>query len=67
MSCEEEVTEECSSSNGTNVVFEASTQTPTNEVCDSPLLTQKGYCFKTAGHSNQALTNIHRMREHGQV
>lgn len=51
----------------TSIVFEASTQTPTNEICDSPLFTQKGYCLKTTGHSYQALTNIHRMRQHGQV
>lgn len=51
----------------TSIVFEASTQTPTNEVCDSPLFTQKGYCLKTTGHSHQALTNIHKMRQHGQV
>lgn len=51
----------------TSVVFEASTQTPTNETCDSLLYTQKGYCLKTSGHSYHALTNIHRMRQNGQV
>lgn len=50
-----------------NIVFEASTQTPTNEPCDSPMFTQKGYCLKTNGHSVQALTNMQRMRQHGQV
>lgn len=51
----------------TSVVFEASTQTPTNETCDSILHTQKGYCLKTTGHSYHALTNIHRMKQSGQV
>ncbi|XP_056633615.1 kelch-like protein 17 isoform X1 [Diorhabda sublineata] len=50
-----------------NIVFEAATQTPTNELCDSPLFTQKGYCLKTSGHSVQALTNIHKMKQHGQL
>ncbi|XP_074039485.1 kelch-like protein 17 isoform X1 [Leptinotarsa decemlineata] len=50
-----------------SIVFEASTQTPTNEIYDSPLFTTKGYCLKSSGHSNQALTNIHRMRQHGQL
>lgn len=49
------------------VVFEAATQTPTNEQCNSPLFTQKGYCLKTTGHSNQALNNIQKMRQHDQV
>lgn len=51
----------------TSVVFEASTQTPTSEHCDSPMFTQKGYCLKTSGHSHLALSNIHKMRQHGQV
>lgn len=50
-----------------SVVFEASTQTPTNETCDSILYTQKGYSLKTTGHSYHALTNIHRMKQTGQV
>ncbi|XP_044764254.1 kelch-like protein 17 [Coccinella septempunctata] len=50
-----------------SVVFEASTQTPTNEQCDSPFFTQKGYCLNTADHSNHALNNIQRMRQHGQL
>lgn len=60
---------ETSSTSGasTGVVFEAATQTPTSEHCDSPLFTQKGYCLKTTGHSNNALTNIQRMRQHDQV
>jgi hypothetical protein len=50
-----------------NVVFEASTQTPTNEDCESPLFTQKGYCLKTAEHSHNALSNIQKMKHQGQV
>lgn len=50
-----------------NILFEASTQTPTNEQCDSPLFTHKGYCLKTTGHSTHALTNIYKMKQHGQV
>ncbi|CAG9861996.1 unnamed protein product [Phyllotreta striolata] len=50
-----------------SVVFEASTQTPTNELCDSPMFNQRGYCLKTAGHSAQTLMNIQKMREHGQL
>lgn len=55
------------STSSTNVVFEASTQTPTTETCDSPLFSQQGYCLKTDGHSNNALNNIHKMKQHGQV
>lgn len=51
----------------TSIVFEAWTQTPTNETCDSILYTQKGYCLKTSGHSYHALTNILRMKQNGQV
>nr|CAI5856197.1 unnamed protein product [Callosobruchus analis] len=50
-----------------SVVFEASTQTPTNETCDSPLFSQKGYSLKTSGHSLHALTNIQKMRQSGQL
>ncbi|CAH1380709.1 kelch-like protein 17 [Tenebrio molitor] len=50
-----------------NVVFEASTQTPTNEDCESPLFTQKGYCLKTAEHSHNALSNIQKMKHQGQL
>lgn len=55
------------SGSGCSVVFEASTQTPTNETCDSPLFTQKGYCLNTKDHSVLALGNIYKMKEHGQV
>ena len=48
-------------------LFEASTQTPTSEQCDSPLFTEKGYCLKTAGHSNSALRNMYKMKQNGQV
>lgn len=54
-------------SGGGSIVFEAATQTPTSEGLDSPLFTNKGYCLKTSGHSVQALGNIQRMRQHGQV
>lgn len=78
MSCEAEETQETektppsptpstSTLNTTSVVFEAATQTPTSEQCDSPLFTQKGYCLQTTGHSCHALTNIHKMRQHDQV
>lgn len=72
MSCEAEELEEkatasAPSSNTNSIVFEASTQTPTNEQCDSPLFSQKGYCLKTSGHSNSALINIHKMRQNDQV
>nr|CAH7766918.1 unnamed protein product [Callosobruchus chinensis] len=50
-----------------SVVFEASTQTPTNETCNSPLFSQKGYSLKTSGHSHHALTNIQKMRQSGQL
>lgn len=50
-----------------NVVFEASTQTPTSEECASPLFTPKGYCLKTAEHSSNALSNIQKMKYQGQV
>ena len=50
-----------------NVVFEASTQTPTNEDCESPLFTPKGYCLRTAEHSSSALSNIQKMKQQGQV
>lgn len=57
-----------SSTSTTGIVFEASTQTPTSENCDSPLITQKGhYSLTTSDHSNNALTNIYKMRQHGQV
>ncbi|CAH0549759.1 unnamed protein product [Brassicogethes aeneus] len=67
MNSEAEITaEETSKPSGSSIVFEASTQTPTNEVCDSPLFTQKGYCLNTKDHSTLALNNIQKMREHGQ-
>lgn len=51
-----------------NIVFEASTQTPTTETCESsPLFSQKAYYLKTDGHSFTALNNIHKMKQHGQV
>ncbi|CAH1118683.1 unnamed protein product [Phaedon cochleariae] len=50
-----------------SIVFEASTQTPTNEIPCDILFNQKEYSLKTCGHSNQALTNIHRMRQHGHL
>lgn len=50
-----------------NVVFEVSTQTPTTEMRESPLFTQRGYCLKTNGHSHTALNNIHKMKQHGHV
>ncbi|KAK4877917.1 hypothetical protein RN001_010423 [Aquatica leii] len=51
-----------------SVVFEASTQTPTSENCDSPLVSPKGnYSLTTSDHSNNALTNIYKMRQHGQL
>lgn len=50
-----------------SVLFEASTQTPTDEQCDSPLFTQKGYVLKTNNHSTTALVNIHKMRQNEQV
>ncbi|KAF5283994.1 hypothetical protein FQR65_LT13628 [Abscondita terminalis] len=50
------------------VVFEASTQTPTSENCDSPLVSPKGnFSLTTSDHSNNALTNIYKMRQHGQL
>lgn len=58
---------EVGASPGPGIVFEAATQTPTGEQCDSPLFTQRGYCLKTAGHSSSALTNIHKMRQNDQV
>lgn len=72
MSCEaEEVVEKTTSSppapNTNNIVFEAATQTPTSEQCDSPMFSQRGYCLKTSGHSNNALINIHKMRHNDQV
>lgn len=62
-----ESTESSESTVSTNILFEASTQTPTNEHCDSPLFTPKGYCLKTNDHSNHALTNIYKMKQLGQV
>ncbi|XP_065168992.1 kelch-like protein 17 [Atheta coriaria] len=50
-----------------SVLFEASTQTPTDEQCDSPLFTQKGYVLKTNNHSTTALVNIHKMRQNEQL
>ncbi|XP_025834257.1 kelch-like protein 17 [Agrilus planipennis] len=51
-----------------SIVFEASTQTPTNETCDSPIMTAKGhFCFSTSEHSTNALTLIHKMRQRGQL
>lgn len=74
MSCEcEDTTKETTNttndtlSTNPNVVFEASTQTPTAETCESPLFSPKGYCLKTNGHSYTALNNIHKMKQHGQV
>lgn len=51
----------------TNVVFEASTQTPTNEECTSPIYSQKGHLHKSSNHCENALTNIHKMRQTQQV
>lgn len=67
MSCELEDVQGTSGNTSTNIASEASTQTPTNEQCDSPMFTQKGHCLKTNGHSNLALSNIQKMRQHGQV
>lgn len=72
MSCEAEEVEEKTTpptpaTNNNNIVFEAATQTPTNEQCDSPMFSQRGYCLKTSGHSNNALINIHKMRQNDQV
>lgn len=66
MKCDCDDIQEASISS-TNVVFEASTQTPTTETCDSPLFSQQRYCLKTDGHSYNALNNIHKMQQHGQV
>lgn len=67
MNCECNDIKESSTSTNPNVVFEASTQTPTTETCESPLFSPKGYCLKTDGHSHTALNNIHKMKQHGQV
>ncbi|EFA04963.1 kelch-like protein 17 isoform X1 [Tribolium castaneum] len=65
MSCDnDEASRGCSPP---NVVFEASTQTPTNEDCESPLFTPKGYCLKTVEHSSLALGNIQKMKQQGQL
>lgn len=50
-----------------NLVFEASTQTPTNEECASPLFSPKGYHLKTTEHPIHALGNIQKMRHQGEV
>lgn len=65
----EEVDEKPSvpSSSTNNIVFEAATQTPTSEQCDSPMFSQRGYCLRTSGHSSNALVNIHKMRQNDQV
>ncbi|GJQ83409.1 hypothetical protein Trydic_g14191 [Trypoxylus dichotomus] len=68
MSTTESVEPSCdAATSSTNVVFEASTQTPTNEHCDSPLFTPRGYCLRTNDHSNHALMNIYKMKQHGQL
>lgn len=57
----------CDSTQPQNVVFEASTQTPTNEESDSPVFAQKGQLHKSVNHCETALTNIYKMRQNRQV